>query len=207
MNPPTVKFCSREQRKLGDSNPRYGYPYGSLANCWFQPLTQPSSRILNRINQASFLNASAKVLLFSDSTKSFCNFFSIKMHFLCNSHIIRGCFLSVWWVLSFLKRAEADFLSQKSASCKRKGRSMMWWNSECINIWESSAFVIHRLFSLPACCSLCGPPWARECPLGFNSVIWWVSRSNRNDPYSFWHPCIITMQWCKHLSHYLIMQR
>ena len=23
----------------GDSNPRYGYPYGSLANCWFQPLT------------------------------------------------------------------------------------------------------------------------------------------------------------------------
>ncbi len=29
-------------RKLGDSNPRYGYPYGSLANCWFQPLTQTS---------------------------------------------------------------------------------------------------------------------------------------------------------------------
>ena len=30
------------KRKLGDSNPRYGYPYGSLANCWFQPLTQTS---------------------------------------------------------------------------------------------------------------------------------------------------------------------
>ena len=30
------------RRKLGDSNPRYGYPYGSLANCWFQPLTQTS---------------------------------------------------------------------------------------------------------------------------------------------------------------------
>ena len=29
-------------RKLGDSNPRYGNPYGSLANCWFQPLTQTS---------------------------------------------------------------------------------------------------------------------------------------------------------------------
>ena len=29
-------------RKLGDSNPRYGYPYDSLANCWFQPLTQTS---------------------------------------------------------------------------------------------------------------------------------------------------------------------
>ncbi len=29
-------------RKEGDSNPRYGNPYGSLANCWFQPLTHPS---------------------------------------------------------------------------------------------------------------------------------------------------------------------
>ena len=29
-------------RKRGDSNPRYSYPYGSLANCWFQPLTHTS---------------------------------------------------------------------------------------------------------------------------------------------------------------------
>ena len=29
-------------RKRGDSNPRYSYPYDSLANCWFQPLTHPS---------------------------------------------------------------------------------------------------------------------------------------------------------------------
>ena len=29
-------------RKLGDSNPRYGNPYVSLANWWFQPLTQTS---------------------------------------------------------------------------------------------------------------------------------------------------------------------
>ena len=33
-------------RKEGDSNPRYGNPYGSLANCWFQPLTHPSLRTL-----------------------------------------------------------------------------------------------------------------------------------------------------------------
>ena len=26
----------------GDSNPRYGYPYVSLANWWFQPLTHPT---------------------------------------------------------------------------------------------------------------------------------------------------------------------
>ena len=30
------------ERKRGDSNPRYSYPYDSLANCWFQPLTHPS---------------------------------------------------------------------------------------------------------------------------------------------------------------------
>jgi hypothetical protein len=29
-------------RREGDSNPRYSYPYGSLANCWFKPLTHLS---------------------------------------------------------------------------------------------------------------------------------------------------------------------
>ncbi len=29
-------------RREGDSNPRYSHPYGSLANCWFQPLTHLS---------------------------------------------------------------------------------------------------------------------------------------------------------------------
>mgnify|MGYP007050040029 CR=1 FL=1 len=40
---------SIRKRKLGDSNPRYGYPYGSLANCWFQPLTQTSNLLWERI--------------------------------------------------------------------------------------------------------------------------------------------------------------
>ena len=35
-------FSEYLKRKEGDSNPRYGYPYDSLANCWFQPLTHPS---------------------------------------------------------------------------------------------------------------------------------------------------------------------
>ena len=38
--------CEVSLRKLGDSNPRYGNPYGSLANCWFQPLTQSSNNRL-----------------------------------------------------------------------------------------------------------------------------------------------------------------
>jgi hypothetical protein len=32
-------------RRRGDSNPRYRYQYGSLANCWFQPLTHPSGTL------------------------------------------------------------------------------------------------------------------------------------------------------------------
>ena len=42
-------------RKLGDSNPRYGNPYGSLANCWFQPLTQTSSVFPFRATDRHFL--------------------------------------------------------------------------------------------------------------------------------------------------------
>ena len=204
MNRPTVHFSDDSLRKVGDSNPRYGNPHGSLANCWFQPLTQPSSRKSLPNQQASFSNAGAKILHFFCSTKFFCNFFQE----IC---IFSWFFLFLGGIigdkLTLSTKKEADLPIIGNLPPVGKGRSMMWWNSECINIWESSAFVIHRLFSLPACCSLCGPPWARECPLGFNSVIWWVSRSNRNDPYSFWHPCIITMQRCKHLSHYLIMQR
>ena len=37
-------------RKEGDSNPRYGNPYGSLANCWFQPLTHPSKKDPRAVN-------------------------------------------------------------------------------------------------------------------------------------------------------------
>ena len=47
-------------RKRGDSNPRYSYPYDSLANCWFQPLTHPSKM------------DGAKVLLLHQLTKYFC---------------------------------------------------------------------------------------------------------------------------------------
>ena len=78
---------------MGDSNPRYGYPHGSLANCWFQPLTQPSSRKSLPNQQASFSNAVAKVLLFSGSTKFFSDYFLIKMHFFCNPLIFRTPFL------------------------------------------------------------------------------------------------------------------
>ena len=158
MNRPTVHFSDDSLRKVGDSNPRYGNPHGSLANCWFQPLTQPSSRILNRINQASFSNASAKVLHFSDSTKSFCNFFSIKMHFLHNYHIIRGCFLQLFCSLLLIKTNRGGLLSQKSASCKRKGRSMMWWNSECHKHLRALRFCNPPALQLSWHVSLCGPP-------------------------------------------------
>ena len=59
-------------RKLGDSNPRYGNPYGSLANCWFQPLTQTS---LPRNYRAFALKCGAKVMPFFHSSKFFEVFF------------------------------------------------------------------------------------------------------------------------------------
>ena len=69
-------------RKEGDSNPRYGYPYDSLANCWFQPLTHPSPRRSAnrqfRLKYAFLSKAAAKVLLFFELTK----FFAKKMYIL-----------------------------------------------------------------------------------------------------------------------------
>ena len=61
-------------RKLGDSNPRYGNPYVSLANWWFQPLTQTSFQyrepegVLNRLLS---LLAGAKVEIFCELRKHF----------------------------------------------------------------------------------------------------------------------------------------
>ncbi len=37
-------------RRKGDSNPRYSYPYDSLANCWFKPLTHLSFAFGNLVH-------------------------------------------------------------------------------------------------------------------------------------------------------------
>ena len=52
-------MSAKRRRKLGDSNPRYGYPYGSLANCWFQPLTQTS---LGTVGSESFSGHKGKAM-------------------------------------------------------------------------------------------------------------------------------------------------
>ena len=47
--PGTLPDCAiprKYQRREGDSNPRYSYPYVSLANWWFQPLTHPSFEVM-----------------------------------------------------------------------------------------------------------------------------------------------------------------
>src|SRR5450759_2028595 len=41
-------------RREGDSNPRYSFPYGSLANCWFKPLTHLSKIIYLILTLRSF---------------------------------------------------------------------------------------------------------------------------------------------------------
>ena len=59
MNRPFLYISAqlKKGRKEGDSNPRYENSHGSLANCWFQPLTHPSFDGLYPIRQALFLNA------------------------------------------------------------------------------------------------------------------------------------------------------
>ncbi len=46
----------RFSRKRGDSNPRYGYPYVSLANWWFQPLTHTSMAAFLILRVQIYLN-------------------------------------------------------------------------------------------------------------------------------------------------------
>ena len=75
-------------RKEGDSNPRYGNPYGSLANCWFQPLTHPSLKDPGVRNRGVIsLIAGAKVLLFFEPCKFLSYFFYFSLIFLCRSGI------------------------------------------------------------------------------------------------------------------------
>ena len=70
-------------RKEGDSNPRYGNPYGSLANCWFQPLTHPSLKDPGVRNRGVIsLIAGAKVRLFFEPCKFLSYFFRFSLNFL-----------------------------------------------------------------------------------------------------------------------------
>jgi hypothetical protein len=48
-------------RREGDSNPRYGYPYGSLANCWFKPLTHRSGLLGSQVSQ-DILSANRRIV-------------------------------------------------------------------------------------------------------------------------------------------------
>ena len=62
--------------KKGDSNPRYAYTYGSLANCWFQPLTHPSRpladcRTTGNLNGRCCPKADAKLIVFFQLCKCF----------------------------------------------------------------------------------------------------------------------------------------
>ena len=52
------------KRREGDSNPRYGYPYDSLANCWFQPLTHLTKTV------SVSKNCAAKVVHFFEFQKN-----------------------------------------------------------------------------------------------------------------------------------------
>ena len=64
-------------RKEGDSNPRYGNPYGSLANCWFQPLTHPSLRTWSQKPWGYLLDCGCKGNTIFWTLQIFKRFFSL----------------------------------------------------------------------------------------------------------------------------------
>ena len=72
-------------RKLGDSNPRYGYPYVSLANWWFQPLTQTSF-----FSEALSLKRGAKIGIIFNTANIWRNILlkSALFFILLNSYIV-----------------------------------------------------------------------------------------------------------------------
>ena len=159
MNPPQ-RVCfllPREERcgRWGIRTPGTVNPHVSLANWWFQPLTQPSSRILNRINQASFSNAGAKILYFFCSTKFFCNFFQEKCTFSYFSCFL-GMIIGSKLLLSTKKEADLPIIGNLPPV--GKGRSMMWWNSECHKHLRALRFCNPPALQLSWHVSLCGPP-------------------------------------------------
>ena len=76
MNRPLVALSNSACGRRGIRTPGTVNPYGSLANCWFQPLTHPS-RGIALIAKHCFSNACAKVVVLSDTCKFFLHFFSI----------------------------------------------------------------------------------------------------------------------------------
>ena len=91
MNPPSsekvqIRFDLR--RKVGDSNPRYGNPYVSLANWWFQPLTQPSKCLEKFLAEPLLSNAMQRYNIFLKPPNFFINFFliSCKSITFCDKH-------------------------------------------------------------------------------------------------------------------------
>ena len=51
---PFTSHHNQSSRWERDSNSRYSYPYDSLANCWFQPLTHPTYALTDGKSKKSF---------------------------------------------------------------------------------------------------------------------------------------------------------
>ena len=155
MNRPKLHSRKSACGRWGIRTPGTVNPHVSLANWWFQPLTQPSNRILLPNQQASFSNAGAKILHFFCSTKFFCNFFQeiciFSWFFLFLGRIIGD-------KLTLLTKKEADLPIIGNLPPVGKGRSMMWWNSECHKHLRALRFCNPPALQLSWQVSLCGPP-------------------------------------------------
>ena len=77
--PRKYKYILTLRRKVGDSNPRYGNPYVSLANWWFQPLTQPSKSLEKFLAEPLLSNAMQRYNFFLKPPNFFINFFHFSL--------------------------------------------------------------------------------------------------------------------------------
>ena len=102
MNRPTDIFENPGGRR-GIRTPGTRNSYGSLANCWFQPLTHPS-RVRYRIAKHCLSNAGAKLAIYFRPAKFIGIFFSkillksteqLKMSYLWIVHLNRGNDLAI----------------------------------------------------------------------------------------------------------------
>ena len=155
MNRPTVHFSDDSLRKVGDSNPRYGKPARQFSKLVVSA-THPTF-LLNSVSesQASFSNAGAKILHFFCSTKFFCNFFQ-EICIFSWFFLFLGGIIGDKLTLSTKKEADLPIIGNQPPV--GKGRSMMWWNSECHKHLRALRFCNPPALQLSWHVSLCGPP-------------------------------------------------
>ena len=155
MNRPTVHFSDDSLRKVGDSNPRYGKParqFSKLVVSATHPTFQ--SDIVAK-STSIVLKCGCKDTTFFLFHQIFLQLFSRKVYFFL-FFLLFGEIMVSKLLLSTKKEADLPIIGNLPPV--GKGRSMMWWNSECHKHLRALRFCNPPALQLSWHVSLCGPP-------------------------------------------------